>query len=344
MNCTRIGMDISKNVFVLHGVNAQGKTILKQKLKRKQMHEYFAQLPKTEIAMEACGTAHYWSRVLQSYGHTVKLIAPQHVKPYVQGGKNDANDAAAICEAASRPHMKYVPTKTAEQQAIQSLLRIREGIIKDRTALINRVRGLMAEFGIVCENLGVANARKTLYETIGNDQLPAALLAGLRMQSELLALMDEQLNQLETQLKQHAKQNDTIQRLMAIEGIGILTATAIECSVVDAQMFGNSRSFGAWIGLTPRQNSSGGKEKLSGITKRGDGYLRYLLIHGARTVVRYCTSKTDERSLWLQSLLLRKHPNVVAVALANKMARIIWAMLTRGEAYRIPKMLQVETC
>lgn len=306
MNCTRIGMDIAKSIFVLHGVDEKEQIVLKHKLRRSQMHTYFAQLATCEIAMEACASSHYWARVLIGYGHTVKLIAPQHVKPYVQGGKNDANDAKAICEAASRPSMKYVAVKSEAQQAIQSLIRIRHGLLKDRTACLNQIRGLMGEYGIVCPAQGQASTRKTLMSAIhDNPNLPELFKQGLQILAERLTQLDTQVKPIEAILNERTQTDTTVKRLIQIEGIGPITANAIASSVTDANMYDNARTFAASLGLTPRQNSSGGKERLGGITKRGDGYLRYLLIHGARTMIKYCERKNDERSLWLQSLLLR---------------------------------------
>lgn len=343
MNCNRIGIDIAKSVFQLHGVDGNDKKLLTKRLNRDQMIGYFAQIPPCEIAMEACGTSHYWGRKLKEMGHSVKLIAPQHVKPYVQGGKNDANDAAGICEAASRPRMKYVALKSEAQQAMQAVHRVRSVAVKSRTALVNEIRGLLAEFGIICVNKGVACARKMLMSTLHDDTrvLPHPMPEVLQLLADRLTTADEHIAQLDKMLQTHARQDEASLRLQEIEGIGIITASALVSSI-DVSQFGNGRDFAAWLGLTPRQHSSGGKNVLGGITKRGDAYLRTLLIHGARTVLQHCLNKTDERSLWLQSLLLRRHKNVVAVALANKTARIVWAMLTRGEAYRVPRMIQVE--
>lgn len=345
MNCKRIGMDIAKNVFVLHGVDKGEREMLKKKLKRTQVLEYFAKLPVCEVVMEACGSAHYWGRELSKFGHTVKLIAPQHVKPFIPNGKNDANDAKGICEASSRPSMRYVAIKSEEQQALQSILRIRDGLIKDRTALANRVRGLLSEFGVICSVKGIACTRRRLHEVLGDEasELPTLFRQGLWMLEQQLSQLDAQIQQIDQMIKTHSAQNETVQRLMKIEGIGIVIANAVVASVTDAHLYANARMFAASLGLTPKQHSSGGKDKLGSISKQGDGYLRYLLIHGARTVVQYCLNKNDERSLWIQGLLLRKHKNVVTVALANKMARIIWAMLTRGEDYRPPKLVLLES-
>jgi transposase len=344
MDYKRIGIDIAKNVFQLHGVDSQDKAVLKKKLKRSEMIPYFTQLKPCQISMEACGSSHYWSRKLTELGHNVHLIAPQHVKPYVQGGKNDANDAQAICEADSRPHMNYVSTKTEAQQAMQLVHRARHVATKARTALLNEIRGTLSEFGIICPTLGAACTRSTLSKAMHDDSrvYPQPLPQLLELLELRLGNLDSEINTLDGLLAYHQTTDERVKRLQQIEGIGPITASAIVCSV-DAKQFNNSRDFSAWLGLTPRQNSSGGKERLGGITKRGDSYLRTLLIHGARNVVRYCIHKTDERSLWLQSLLLRRHANVVAVASANKVARVIWAMLVSGADYRVPKLVALET-
>jgi transposase len=277
-------------------------------------------------------------------GYDVKLIAPQHVKPYLQGGKNDANDAAAICEAASRPQMKFVAIKSESAQAMQLVHRARAVTIRAKVALLNEIRGTLREFSIVCTSLGAACTRSTLMHTLHDSPraFPAPLNELLQLLSERLDSIESELKRFDLMLSEHVKRSENVQRLMQIEGIGPVTASAIDCGIPSIQTFPSGRDFAAWLGLTPRQNSSGGKDKLGSITKRGDSYLRTLLIHGARTVVQYCTSKVDERSLWLQSLLLRRHKNVVAVALANKMARIIWAMLTKDEVYRPPRLITVE--
>jgi transposase len=344
IDCKRIGIDIAKNVFQIHGVNPRDEVVIKKRLKLDQMLAYFTTLPACDIAMEACGTSHYWSRTLTSLGHHVKLIAPQHVKPYVQRGKNDANDAAAICEAASRPHMKFVSTKNETAQAMQLVHRARSLTMRNRVALLNEIRSTLAEFGVVCKTLGAACTRSTLMATIhdAGQLFPAPLPELLQLLADRLDGLDAELKRLDVMLEAHVQSSEVVQRLMAIGGIGPITASAMACSIPDMSAFKSSRDFAAWLGLTPRQHSSGGKDKLGGITKGGDGYLRMLLIQGAKSVVRYCVNKTDALSVWLHSLLLRRHPNVVAVALANKTARVIWAMLSKGETYRIPCEIAVE--
>jgi transposase len=344
MNCKRIGLDLAKNVFQLHGVDNNDQVVLTRKLKRTDMKFFFAQLPPCEVAMESCATSHYWARCLQSYGHQVKLLAAQHVKPYLQGGKNDANDAAAICEAASRPHMKYVGVKNETQQTIQLVHRTRTVAIRARTALANEIRSTLAEFGILCDRSGIHITRQTLMQAIhdSNNIWPEPLRSLWQLQAKRLDDLNEQIEQLDNMLKQHALTETKVKQLMQVEGVGLITASAIACAVPDISQFKNGREFAAWLGLTPRQNSSGGKTRLGHITKRGDTYLRYLLVHGARTVVQHCKNKLDYRSLWIQSLLLRRPSNVVVVAMANKTARIIWAMLSAGADYRKPSLVGIE--
>lgn len=344
MNCKRIGLDIAKRVFQLHGVDEKDKIVLTRKLKRNEMKTFFSQLPPCEVVMEACATSHYWARCLQGFGHKVKLLAAQHVKPYLQGGKNDANDASAICEAASRPRMKYVSIKTESQQAMQLVHRARAVAIRARTALANEIRGTLAEFGIVCESDGIHVTRNALMATIhdATQIWPVPLGDLLQLQADRLDSLNEQIERLDNMIKRHSQQDEQVKRLMEIDGVGLITASAITCAATDVHQFKSARHFAAWLGLTPRQHSSGGKERLGSITKQGDSYLRYLLVHGARSVVHHSKRKTDARSLWLQSMLLRRPYNVTAVAMANKVARIIWAMLTRGENYRPSKLITVE--
>lgn len=286
--------------------------------------------------MEACGSAHYWGRELKKLGHEVKLIAPQFVKPYVKSGKNDANDAEAICEAASRPTMRYVALKTAEQQAGQALHRIRSRLVKSRTALVNEIRGLLSEFGIVGPTKGVAACRRLLADALEDAEngLPGVMRELLSQLSEELSQREAQIAKLDGQIKQQCAQDERIKRIMAIEGIGPINASAMVAAVGDARQFKSGRDLAAWLGLVPNQHSSGGKEKLGSISKRGDTYLRTLLIHGARAVVNACKDKTDRKSLWLKGVMARRNKNIATVALANKNARTIWAILSRGECYQ----------
>jgi transposase len=300
------------------------------------MLEFFAQQPPLLIGMEACGSAHYWARELMKQGHTVKLIAPQFVKPYVKSGKNDANDAEAICEAVSRPSMRFVEVKTGEQQAALALHRVRSRVVRARTALVNEIRGLLAEYGIVISTLGDGAVRRALPDILEDaaNGLPhrfRELLATLR---EELEAHDKRLQALNRQLDEQATNDERVKRLMAVEGIGPVTATAIVAAVGDARQFKSGRDFSAWLGIVPNQHSSGGKERLGRISKRGDSYLRTLLIHGARSVVKNCGEKTDARSEWIRKLSQRRNKNIATVAVANKQARIIWALLSRGDSYR----------
>jgi len=311
MNIKRVGVDLAKQVFQVHGVDCQDKAVLRKRLKRDQVLKFFATLPRCLVGMEACGGSHHWARELQELGHDVKLVAPQFVKPYVKGNKNDANDAEAICEAIGRPTMRFVAVKTVAQQDLQAAHRIRSELVRQRTAKANQVRGLLAEYGIVV-------GRRV-----------EALRQGLTYLDKRAAAMDKQL---------HTPANDdpAAKRLQGIPGIGPITATALACAVGDGKRFKRGRDLAAGIGLTPKQHSSGGKEKLLGISKRGDAYLRTLLIHGARSVLKVAGNKDDLRSRWLQQLCSRRNKNIAAVALANKNARVAWALLSKGLGYQPP--------
>jgi transposase len=336
MKLKRIGVDLAKQVFQVHGVDSHEQVKCRKQLKRHQMLDFFRQLEPCLVVMEACGSAHYWARELRGLGHEVRLIAPQFVKPYVKSGKNDANDAEAICEAGSRPSMRYVEVKSAEQQASQSVHRIRSRVVRSRTALLNEVRGLLAEFGLVEPHKGVAAARELLRQAIdtqGNG-LPSPMRELLKDLNEELQGHDTQLANLDKLIQRQAHEDERVKRLMAIEGIGPISATALVSAVGDARQFASGRQFAAWLGLVPSQHSSGGKERLGSISKRGDKYLRTLLIHGSRAVLRHCQDKTDKRSEWLNKLMCRRNTNIATVALANKNARIIWAILSKGETYQ----------
>ena len=336
MKLKRIGVDLAKQVFQVHGVDSHEQVICRKQLKRARMLDFFRQCDPCLVAMEACGSAHYWARELRTLGHEVRLIAPQFVKPYVKSDKNDANDAEAICEAASRPNMRYVEVKSAEQQAGQAVHRIRSRLIRARTALLNEIRGLLGEFGLIAERGGAAATRR-LIQTAQEDAengLPGQmreLLSGLQ---DELDEHDAHLSRLDNTIQMQAREDARVKRLLEVEGVGPISATAIVSAVGDARQFSSARQFSAWLGLVPRQHSSGGKERLGSINKRGDTYLRTLLIHGSRAVLRHCQGKEDRRSVWLQKLLCRRNINVATVALANKNARIIWAILCRGETYQ----------
>lgn len=336
MKLKRIGVDLAKQVFQVHGVDSHEQVKCRKQLKRAQMLDFFRQLEPCLVAMEACGGSHYWARELIKLGHQVLLIAPQFVKPYVKSGKNDANDAEAICEAASRPTMRFVPIKTAEQQAGQSLHRIRSRLIRARTALVNEIRGLLGEFGLVIAQRGAAAAHRLLQQSLEtpDNGLPGKMRELLReLQDELLA-HDARLSKFDQALQQQARNDERCQRLLKVEGIGPISATAIVAAVGDAKQFSSARQFAAWLGLVPSQHSSGGKNQLGSISKKGDTYLRTLLIHGARSALRACKEKTDRRSVWVQQVQCRRNTNIATVALANKNARIIWAILSKGESYQ----------
>jgi transposase len=336
MNVKRIGIDLAKQVFQLHGVDYNEKVVLKKQLTRTKMLTYFQSLPPCLIGMEACGSSHYWARELQKLGHTVKLMAPQFVKPYVKSNKNDANDAEAICEAVSRPNMRFVNIKTVAQQDIQAVHRIRSELVKQRTAKGNQIRGLLSEYGVVV-NKRIDVLRKALpsiFEDTENGLSPdfRTLLEELRQ--DLIAL-DERVLVVTEKINVLAKADEDALRLQKIPGIGPMTATAIISAIGNGKQFKCGRDLAAWLGLTPKQHSSGGKERLLGISKRGDAYLRTLLIHGARAVLRVSETKTDSLNCWLQNLCSRRNKNIAAVALANKNARIIWAILTKKTDYKM---------
>jgi transposase len=334
MKITTIGIDLAKNVFQLHGVDEQGKTVLKKQIKRDEMAIFFANLPACLIGMEACGSAHYWARKLQNHGHTVKLMAPQFVKPYVKTNKNDAADAEAICEAVMRPTMRFVPIKNIEQQAVLSLHRARQGIVRSRTAQANQIRGLLAEFGlIVPQGISHLFERVPLLLDEAKDEVPGVFFQLIQRLLEHLKSLDRQVDEMEIQIQAWHRSNALSKKLEKIPGIGPLTASALVASIGNAKGFDNGRQLAAWLGLVPRQHSTGGKPTLLGISKRGDCYLRTLLIHGARAVI-YALTRKPPRAGWLTSLLARKDKNVAAVALANKNARIVWALLAHDREFR----------
>jgi transposase len=335
MKITTIGIDLAKAVFQVHGVGERGKVAVRKQLKRSEMASYFANLGPCLIGMEACGSAHHWARKLQGFGHTVKLMSPQFVKPYVKTNKNDKADAEAICEAVSRPNMRFVSVKTVEQQAILSVHRARAGFVKARTAQANQIRGLLSEFGVVIPK-GIHSIMKRIPEILedGENGLPGTMRNLLQRLTENLKEMDRQVDELEKQIQLWHRENEASRRLAEIPGIGPITASAITATVGNAREFKNGRQLAAWMGLVPRQNSSGGKQNLLGISKRGDTYLRTLLIHGARSVIQYAEKKADESS-WLRKLMARRNKNVAAVALANKNARTIWALLAHDRVFRL---------
>lgn len=337
MNITTIGLDIAKSIFHVYAVNQAGRLVKKKQLKRRQVLAYFTQLEPCLVAMEACGGANYWARELMALGHKVKLIAPQYVKPYVKGNKNDYNDAQGIVEAAQRPDMRFVPIKSVEQQDIQNFHRQRELIKKERTALVNQTRGLLAEYGIVI-NKGLAAVRRDLPLILEDAENGLSVLSRELFAEELdeLRALDKRFTHCERRIKVLNQHNDTCQRLDEILGIGPITASATYAAVGDGKDFVNGRHYSAWLGLVPGQHSTGGKPVLLGISKRGNAYLRTLYIHGARAVLRHSASKQDRFSRWAQSVLARRGHNKACVAVANKIARMAWVIMAKGESYRVP--------
>lgn len=334
MKVTRIGIDLAKQVFQVHGVDSRGRVAVTRRLRREQMLAYFGKLEPCLIGMEACGSAHYWARELSKLGHTVKLMAPQHVKAYVKGNKNDANDAEAICEAVGRPNMGFVAIKTVEQQDLQATHRVRSLLVRQRTAKANEIRGLLSEYGVVISKR-IDILRRALAPLVeeGEYDLSDAFKILLRGLHEDLIRLDERVDVLDRAIERVARDHPTAKRLQQIPGIGPVTATALVASVGDGRQFRRARDMAAWLGLVPRQHSSGGKDRLLGISKRGDAYLRTLLIHGARSVVRVAAKHSDRNRVWVARISERRHPNIAAVALANKNARIAWAMMTREADY-----------
>ena len=331
---TLLGIDLAKNVFQLHGVDNQGTPVLRRRVTRTKLLETIIHLPSCTIVMEACGGAHYWCRKFMAMGHKTKLISPQFVKPFVKTNKSDRNDAEAICEAASRPSMRYVSAKTIEQQDMQAIHRIRSRLIAERTCLVNQIRGLLAEYGIVVSQ-GLSKIRKALPEILEDAENELSHL-GRQLFFDLYEQMGELTQKIEDydkKLEAVFKSNDACQKISHIEGIGIISATALVSAIGDPKVFKNGRHFSAFLGLVPRQSSSGNKEKLLGISKRGDRYIRALLIQGAHTVLRWVGSKEDRRSQWIKNLKERIGTNKAAVAIANKNARIVWALLAKNQCY-----------
>jgi transposase len=333
MKITTIGIDLAKEVFQIHGVDDHGKTVLRKQLRQNKMTNFFANLEPCLIGMEACGSSHHWARKLGEFGHTVKLMSPQFVKPYVKTNKHDMADAKAICEAVSRPNMRFVPIKNVEQQAILSVHRARQGMVKARTAQANQIRGLLSEFGVVMPQ-GIRTISKRMPDILENAEngLPSILRKLLERLNDHLKELNRQVEELEFQIKLWHQKNEASQKLEAIPGVGPITASAIVATVGNATEYKNGRQLAAWLGLVPKQCSSGGKQTLLSISKRGDTYLRTLLIHGARAAIRFAENKAEPES-WLHKLIMRRNKNIAAVALANKNARIIWALLVKDTTF-----------
>jgi transposase len=337
MEITALGIDLAKSVFQVHGVDAGGRAILKKKLRRRSVLEFLQGLPPCLIGMEACATAHYWAREIVALGHEVRLIPPAYVKPYVKRQKNDAADAEAICEAVTRPNMRFVPIKTPEQQGVMVLHRTRELLIRQRTMMLNALRIHLAEFGIVAAK-GPRNVMGLVAELRAGEHMnlpEIARTALLGFASRLEALTAE-IRSVDRQLLAWYRESDLSQRLTTIPGVGVITATAMAAAVPDPGAFASGRQFAAFLGLVPRQNSSGGKDRLGRISKMGDGYLRRLLVNGATSVIRRIGQDVSSTGLWVRKLLEKKPARVVTVAIANKTARIVWAVLLRGDVYRRP--------
>lgn len=330
---TTIGLDLAKNVFQVHGIDKAGNVLVRKRLRRGQVLGFFAGLSRCLIGMEACATAHYWARELMALGHEVRLMPPHYVKAYVKRNKNDAADAEAICEAVKRPTMRFVAVKTVEQQSALMMHRARDLLVRQRTMLVNALRGHMAEFGLVsAQGLHNVTGLVAIIRNSADKRIPEVARQVLTLIADQIDEVGVHILTLEAQILAWHKSNPVSQRLATIPGIGPIIATAIAATVPDPSVFRDGREFAAWLGLVPRQNSTGGKARLGGISKRGDSYLRRILVNGAHAVLFW--SKTAKTDPWLMSLRTRKHRLVVAVALANKTARIAWAVMSKEEVYR----------
>tara|TARA_R110000868_G_scaffold143571_1_gene361791 strand:- start:25148 stop:26170 length:1023 start_codon:yes stop_codon:yes gene_type:complete len=331
---TVIGLDLAKRVFQVHGADGDGQPVLRRKLRRAQVRTFFSELPPCLIGMEACASAHHWARELQVLGHEVRLIPPQYVRPFVKTNKNDAADAEAICEAVTRPTMRFAPVKSAEQQSVLMLHRARELLVRQRTMLINALRGHCAEFGLIAAQ-GISKVVDLIriIDDPEDTRLPDLAREALGLLVEQLNAVQSRIKALESELLAWHRSNAASRRLETIPGVGIITATALVATIGDGSQFHSGRQLSAWLGLVPRQHSSGGKDRLGRISKRGDGYIRRLLVHGARTVLRWRRAKPDTEAGWAEQLLARRPTNVVLVAMANKTARIAWALLRHQRDY-----------
>jgi transposase len=339
MQITTIGLDLAKHVFQVHAVDAAGGVVIRKALRRTQVLPFFAKLPPCLIGIEACGTSHHWARELLRLGHEVRLMPPAYVKPYVKRGKTDAADAEAICEAVTRPTMRFVPVKSREQQAALSMHRARNLLVKQRTQLVNMMRGLLAEFGIdIPEGLerALLMARRVVDGVAPDMPVEAVKIIGMLSRQALDT--HAQLREIDRALVALQRTDDVARRLATIPGIGPVGATALAAAVTDPGQFRSGRQFAAWLGLTPLQNSSGGKERLGRISKMGDKYLRKLLVIGATSLIRRARRKPETMDPRLPDLLARKPVRLATVAMANKMARIVWAVMTRGEVYQVSHM------
>jgi len=330
---SRIGMDTSKHIFQLHGVSAAEKPVLRKKLRRKEMVRFFEELPPTQVAIEACGSSHHWARLLQSFGHEVKLIPPQFVKPYVKRNKNDAADAEALCEAMSRPTMRFVPVKTAEQQAALMLVGVRERLVRNRTQLSNVIRGYAAEFGVTASK-GLSRIEQLPERVASDETLPALARDLFALHDKEYGQLQAQLEKIEARLMAWHRADACSQRLAQIPGIGPIGASMLVMKTPAPETFRSGRHFAAWLGLTPKDHSTAGKSRLGGITRAGDEALRSVLVVGSTSVLHHVRQRGGTSSPWLMELLKRKPPKLAAVALANKNARIAWKLMVSGERYR----------
>ena len=338
MEITTIGLDLAKNVYQVHAINGASEVVVRKTIRRAQVLRFFERLDPCLVGIEACGTSHYWAREISTFGHEVRLMPPAYVKPYVKRGKTDASDAEAICEAVSRPTMRYVAIKSCEQQAALTIHRTRDLFVKQRTQLVNMIRGLLAEFGIEIRR-GITHAL-SLAERIAAGDMPGIPALAAKMIASLAGQildLEARLREIERELLAWHRSSDIARRLATIPGVGTVCATAFAASVTDPHQFRSGRQFAAWLGLTPLQHSSGGKERLGRISKMGDKYLRRLLVVGMTSLVRRAKYKPDAVDRWLSDLLSRKPARVVTVALANKAARVIWAIMARGGTYRAPQ-------
>lgn len=331
----RIGMDTSKSVFQLHGVDANENTVVRRQLRRAEMIRYFEKLPPALVAIESCGSSHHWARVLSSFGHDVKLIPPQYVKPYVKRGKNDAADAEALCEAVTRPNMRFVPIKSTEQQAACMLMTVRERLVSVRSQLSNAFRSYAAEFGIVGP-AGRQNVNALIKRVLEDDTLPELARDLFRFQAKEYAAVEARLEEIETRLMAWHREDDVSRRLATILGIGPIGSAMLSMKAPPAKSFRSGRDFAAWIGMTPRDHSTGGRMRHGGITKAGDAGLRSVLVVGATALLRHIRAGRHKPTPWLAALLERKPPKLVAVALANKFARIAWRLMVSGGIYSRP--------
>jgi transposase len=337
---TTIGLDIAKSVFQVHGVDAAGQVVIRRKLKRRYVLAFFQKLPPCLVGIEACASSHYWARELQPLGHTVRLMPRAYVKPYVKRQKNDMADAEAICEAVTRANMRFVPIKTPEQQSGLVLHRTRHLLIRQQTAVINAIRAHLAEFGIVAPvgRKGVEELLRVVAD--GNDKrVPDVVRACLDALGTQLLSLRKQILEFDRRIIAWYRSNETSRRLHYIPGVGPLLATALVANVADPGAFRSGRNFSAWVGLVPKQHSSGGKDTLGSISKQGDRYLRSLFVAGALSVIRYAKAHGSKHRPWLTALLARRPAKVAAIALANKLARMAWAMMAKGERYRNPVAL-----